>query len=296
MIQPECIARVAVYSGNMNPGTKPTGIERLLTVIAVMTTVYYLLTFAVEVGFFWTVGLQFMPAFSISDHVSHAAAWVIGSLGTVLFSIAALIMLAGALAVPSVLVGVIAGWPPVEDAKEKPALPIGKLRRISSLLLVMGGLFLIVALLLTNTDARPWSAFALSFVVAACVGFAEFVAGRKAMIWVIPASIAALLSPFALGDWLFLSAYRTPIIQDEYFVVSGRKIIGRPIFAGADKSLYKTATGLYLFTNNGDTVVHIIPDVPPHWQLPSRTPCKPRPRNDPGPRSVFCDPEPPPHP
>lgn len=249
------------------------GLERWLNIFAVATFAYYVLTFAFEIGFFWKIGLEYMPAFGLIDHAVHAAALTVGTIGAALF-----LWLLGT--TPNIL---ISDWSAKSSDKEKARrlseaeAPHWKQVWIPRLLTAPAPVFLLPALwhtidTLMLDGARPmlllgplcYFSFLLWLLSVA------WPVPRRA--WAYPALLAALLSPAALGDFMFDRKTNEPRNPMQLVEFDHKIVQAKIIFIGSEKVLLKIGNSLILATLDGSTKITVWSREPDNGRFPKPYP------------------------
>lgn len=245
--------------------------EKWLSIFAVATFAYYVLTFAFEIGFFWKIGLDYMPAFGLVDHAVHAAALTIGTIGTFLF----LWLLSAA---PNMF---------ITDSNDKAHSPRKnkadsanegadwKRLWLPRLLTAPAFIFLLPALwhsvdTLMLDGARPMLLFGPLFIFSFLVGILNVAWPIPRLAWVYPALLAALLFPTALGDFMFDRKMNEPLNPMRLVELGGKAIRARVVFVGSDKALLKIGNSLALVTLDGSSKVTVWEDEPDNGRFPER--------------------------
>lgn len=245
--------------------------EKWLSIFAVATFAYYVLTFAFEIGFFWKIGLDYMPAFGLVDHAVHAAALTIGTIGTFLF-----VWLLGN--VPKML---------ITDSNDKAydrtetkvdlAAEGGDWKRLwlPRLLTAPAFIFLLPALwhsvnTLMLDGARPMLVFGPLLIFSFFIGIMSVAWPIPRLAWAYPAFLAVLLLPTALGDFMFDRKMNEPLNPMRLVEFGDKAIRARVVFVGSDKALLKIGNSLVLVALDGSSKVTVWEAEPDNGRLSER--------------------------
>lgn len=248
---------------------KPDFLDRLPVYLAAVTATYYVITFAIEVGFFWTVGSPYFAAFSITDHVLHAASYALTTVGCIVFAL--LMTSAPYMFAPSSLLN-------QEEIKDtgKAVSPkqraIGLIMQFPALLVFAWSTYL-TASSLNEKGARPTTLFAFFLMLTATTWLAArmFKIPRRAYMYLL--FMTALIMPFALGDVSFQTEFEDPR-GSTLVTIGGHRYAARPVIIGNDKAIYRSGNFLYLVTLDGDTMIKILPQ-DRGWDVIGRQPIPP---------------------
>jgi hypothetical protein len=229
-------------------------LDRLPVFLAAITVAYYVITFAIEVGFFWTVGSPYFATFSVTDHVMHAAAYALTTVGVLAFTVlvtSAPYMFASPAFLDKLHVEVPKG--PVHPKDRA----IGFVLQFPGLL-IFGWFLYLTASRLTEIGARPTTLFAFFLMLTGTTWWAARIFNIPRRAYMFLSFITALILPFALGDNSFQTEFDDP--RGSTFVTTGgHRYAARPIIIGSDKAIYRSGNFLYLVTLDGDTMVKILP-------------------------------------
>ncbi len=205
--------------------------DNWLPKIAIVTFAYYCLSFAFEIGYFWKVGVGYMPAFSISEHTVHAASSTLAVLGIVTISYFVIMY-------PAVWLDTNSSPPPMKPPPPKHA--IHWMNRLS---------FIMIVALFSTTYAwdevprliqeglYPTSLFGLVASIAMLAYFAMISFRVPNIFWIYPAIIAAVISPVALGQMVYDSFVDGDRAVDTTVTIAGKPVGARVIFMGTDRML-----------------------------------------------------------
>ena len=230
------------------------GIERWLSTVALVTFIYYLVTFAFEVGFFWRVGLQYLPTFSASEHTLHAAAYIIGTFGAVVFA-------ALAFGIPQAVIGIsvgVAGGPPTQaEPPTRKTMIVSWLMRAPGLG-IMGWILYEGITDIATDGPNPGNLF---MPLAALTMLAWMLDGAKGLIkhaWVWPGALLLILSPFSLG---YVVHYSAANAREGTTILNLEKgtLHATPIFVGTERGLYQTKDQLLLVAADGRIIMQVVP-------------------------------------
>lgn len=205
--------------------------EGWLAKIAIATFVYYTLTFAFEIGYFWDIGVGYMSAFSISEHAVHAASATMASLG----AIAAIYF--------------IGMYPAVGLKRDEPSSapqaiggsnqPTAQQKISFAILIVLAvgafGLDEVPRILREGLGPAILCGMLLTSAMVTGLGARTF--GWRRIFWVYPALIAAVLAPFAFGQSEFKSALNGKKAIYISMTVSGKPTQVPAIFLGTERML-----------------------------------------------------------
>lgn len=223
-------------------------IEGLLPRIAVATFVYYCLTFAFEIGYFWKIGIGYMSAFSITEHSVHASSFVIGGAGVA-------IIIYFAIMYPAV------GF--TGEDRTPPFRPPSKTEKIHWTRRL--AFFLLFTMFvstfgwdefpeLVRSGFTPSSFFGLVFSVSMLAYFAMLTFRLPAIFCVYPAIIAAIISPVALGQLSYDSFTRAKSATFSAVTVDGKQKKAKVLFFGTDRMLIQTSAAPALVGYPDDAV------------------------------------------
>lgn len=229
-------------------------LDRLPVFLAALTVAYYVITFAIEVGFFWTVGSPYFASFSVTDHVMHAASYALTTVGVLAFTFlvsSAPYMFASPTFLDKLQV----------EASTKPATPkdraVGLILQSPGLLIFSWFLYL-TASRLVEIGARPTTLFAFFLLLTGTTWWSARLFNIPKRAYMFLLFITMLILPFALGDNSFQIEFDDPR-GSTLVTIGDRRYAARPIIIGNDKAIYRSGNFLYLVTLDGDTMVKILP-------------------------------------
>jgi hypothetical protein len=249
------------------------GLEKWLSIFAVATFAYYVLTFSFEIGFFWKIGLEYMPAFGLIEHAVHAAALTIGTIGAALF-----LWLLGV--APNMLISdsrrkasdrakaeadSVAEW---SDWKQ---VWLPRLLTAPALIFLSPALWHTIDSLMVD-GARPMLLFGPLVFFSFLVGLLSVAWPIPRLAWAYPALLAALLFPVALGDFMFDRKMNDPLNPMRRVEFGDKVLQARIVFIGSDKALLKIGNGLVLATLDGSSKVTVWATEPDNGRFPERYP------------------------
>ena len=228
--------------------------ERLLGQVALATFGYYLVTFAFEVGYFWDIGLDLLPAFSVSEHAIHAAAYILATVGVLVF------VFASAHLLPLMVAQTDGAAERTAGTAEPPARATGR-RRALALAMQAPALGVFVWSLADSLPAAArhpapttfWLALLGLAVSAYLVGGALT---RPRPLWMAPTVLLAILSPVALGQLVFQlqTDGRSP---KQVIKIGDRRIVGRTLLVGGTNLLLLSGERIYLTDQTRGLVVAV---------------------------------------
>jgi|TARA_B100000378_G_scaffold196760_1_gene160410 hypothetical protein len=166
--------------------------------IAIFTFIYYVATFAFEIGFFWDLGLEFIPVFSVFEHAMNAVVYATSTVGVLIFVYLAFQM-------PAIFFVASNDQKKIENSD---TVSLTRKQRIISIaLMAPAGMICVAALIGSSLDAIKlgFSPKSVWPILASFTFFAYLVdhqLGRK-RIWALPALLLFILSPVALGEKIF---------------------------------------------------------------------------------------------
>lgn len=243
-------------------GKATLNLEHLVAGIAVVTALYYVLSFAFELGFFWRMGLELISAFELGEHVVHAAALAIPLIGVAVIGYMGLMY-------PAVFVprGVFAE-PAYPGDK---SLPYPKLDWITgfasvALLALMAFSFFISTFREIRAEGFLPGNLAVLFGALATT---LFVVRRHlhldAMLWAYPAVIAAIVLPVAAGQWHYeATVSRTATVPVK---LGDRVVQAVPVFLGRERGIFRTGDRLSLFSYDGSFTLDLGSDARLHLPI-----------------------------
>ncbi|MDQ0836962.1 hypothetical protein [Sphingomonas faeni] len=229
-------------------------LDRLPVFLAAITVTYYVITFAIEVGFFWTVGSPYFASFSVTDHVMHAASYALTTVGV----LALIVLVASApymFASPAFLHNLQVEVPSTPATWKERA--IGFLWQFPGLLIFLWFLYF-TALRLSEIGARPTTLFAFFLMLTGTTWWSAQLFNIPRRAYMFLSFMTALILPFALGDNSFQTEFDGPR-GSTLVTIGGHRYSARPIIIGNDKAIYRSGNFLYLVTLDGDTMVKILP-------------------------------------
>lgn len=229
-------------------------LDRLPVFLAAITVTYYVITFAIEVGFFWTIGSPYFAAFSITDHVMHAAAYALTTVGVLAFIF--LVSSAPYVFASPAFLDKLQVEPPKQPTSSKDRA-ISLMRQLPGVLVLAWFLYL-TASRLSEIGARPTTLFAFFLMLTGTTWWTARIFNTPRRAYIFLSFMTALILPFALGDNSFQIEFDDPR-SSTLVTISGRRYAARPIIIGNDKAIYRSGNFLYLVTLDGDTMVKILP-------------------------------------
>lgn len=219
------------------PRPERNRIETVVTVAAASTIFYYVVAFCFEVGFFWEIGLGYLSASGIGEHLAHAGA---SFLVSVLFILSMLFLL-GMQAVIRHYVEVLLGVVPQEPAPSAPKAPLTPLRKLVVALLVAPAFVMLAAYLfgtLIPMLAEEFTAGAMLGVLAVICAAAyllESLLGSRTRWWLGPAVLCGMFAPTAFGELEYNRLLAEPASSSFKLKGTDRIAQGTMIFAGTSK-------------------------------------------------------------
>jgi len=209
--------------------------EGLLPRIAVATFLYYCLTFAFEIGYFWKIGIGYMSAFSITEHSVHASSFVIGGAGVA-------VIIYFAMMYPALGLSDKDTAPPFRPPSKNEE--IYWTRRVAFFALL--SMFIITYAWdevpeWFRLGFTPSSFFGLVFSVAMLAYFAMLTFRLSAIFCVYPAVMAAVISPVALGQLSYDNFTREKSATFSTVTVNGKPTKAKVLFLGTDRMLIQSS-------------------------------------------------------
>lgn len=232
-------------------GNRTFSLDGWLTRVALATFAYYLITFAFETGYFWNIGVRYMSAFGLAEHTVHAASYIVGTAGAVIF----MYFLAH---VPAL------AFRPADksadpDGEPEPPRTAKRRERLSWLLIAPMLALLAAALVNFALDVAAHGPSPVTLWPVLLVGtflfyYAGVVEWADKLIWSVPAALLALLSPFALGQLVFEGEIARRG-SEQRIKVGDREVVGAALFVGVDRMLLRVGRRLYLVDRERNSVV-----------------------------------------
>ncbi|MEA3034412.1 MAG: hypothetical protein QOH04_163 [Sphingomonadales bacterium] len=228
--------------------------ERVIGIIGIATAVYYIAAFAFEVGFFWEIGPVYMSAFSMADHIAHAATMAMISAGATLVGIT-IYVLAVVLGADGVRTAAAEAAPAPE-----PVIPAEKSKRsrlawAAFWTALVAGAFYLGTWPKLSTAPGPVSLLE----TAACLFFLTliYVESRpeaehaSAAIYLsVPVVLSVALLPSAWGEWTYRGVIEHPA-PVPLILGTARINRGSAVFVGSSRLIVATDRGLYLLSDDG---------------------------------------------
>lgn len=200
--------------------------ESILPKIAIATLIYYCLSFAFEIGYFWQIGVIYMSAFSLTEHTVHAASSALSILGVIAFLY--LISMYPAIGMDTSKEQV--SWqPPAADE------PIHWTRYVSFcviLVMFIGTYAIYEAPDKLRNGYTPSSLFGLLFMLSMIAYLSMLTFRTSRLFWIYPAFLTAMISPVALGESAYLTAIKSTKMQ---YAVDGSSQSATAIFFGSER-------------------------------------------------------------
>jgi hypothetical protein len=254
-------------SSSDSPATAPERrrwlptLERMVQILGIATVLYYIASFAYEVGFFWEIGPVYLSAFSMADHITHAATLGVISVGGFLVGTAIygffLHITEGAtgIATPEVTAD---DPPPMQPSPEVPSVMWLTAGLWAALLIGYAYMFVLPDLRfgLGPSSLFRTSALLLGAVFVYAASRREEEREQALRFSIVPLVLCAALLPSAAGEW----AYEAAIEHRERIMLNlgGARIVdGSTVFVGANRLIVATDRGLYLLSEDGTLRIRI---------------------------------------
>ena len=239
-------------------------VEAIVAFTAAATIVYSLVAFCFEAGFFWEIGIDYLPVFSIGEHLAHAGASFLVFLLFVLSLLCLFFIQAVVQHHVEARIDPAAG----EAASGKPKPPLTLTRKIvvglcvTPLLLVLAANLFGTLLPDLHRKFTPMTMFGVLAVVATAAHLVENLLGGRTKWWLGPAVLCGIFALPALGQLQYQSLIGNPGRSSFALSTAGRTVTGTMIFAGTSRFMMMRAGQLCLIDYELKSVLVLGPTRP----------------------------------